>query len=102
MAIRLTSCSSSLEEEDWKDRLEEDEESMVAEKVFCLPIATEEQEDEEANRSTRLKIKGIQWKFNVTAVSEEVVPKNLTARSRGEVEKARHHDDGYCDGSATT
>ena len=25
-----------------------------------------------------------------------------TARSRGEVEKERHHDDGYCSGSATT
>jgi hypothetical protein len=39
-----------------------------------LPIATAEQEDEEANRSTRLKIKGT-GKFNAVVISEEVVPK---------------------------
>jgi hypothetical protein len=36
MAIRLTSCSGSLEEEDWKDRLEEEEESMAAEEGFLF------------------------------------------------------------------
>ncbi|KAK1693206.1 hypothetical protein QYE76_009903 [Lolium multiflorum] len=57
MAIRLTSGSSSLEEEDWKERpeeTEEEEESMAAEKGF-LPMASAEQGNEEANCLDKFK-----------------------------------------------
>jgi hypothetical protein len=49
MAIRSTSCSNSLEEEEWRDRPEEaveEEESMAAN---GLPRAAVEQGDEERN-----------------------------------------------------
>lgn len=48
---------------------------MATEEGSFLPTASTEQEDEEANCSARLS-KGIWGRVNVTAVSEEVVPKN--------------------------
>jgi hypothetical protein len=66
-------------------------------------MARTEQGDEVANCSERLNKRG----YSGNSMPQQFprkwcLKKKKTARSRGEVEKARHHDEGYCNGSATT